>query len=283
MPFSSYQIRPMTRGQLATAISWATREGWNPGLHDLDPLLCMDPAGFFMGCLGERAVASIACVRHSDSHGFIGLYIVDPSLRRHGLGMALWNAAQDHVKGCVVGLDSVVAQQDNYRRSGFDLAWYNVRYKAWGREPVTRDRRVLSLSSLPFKLVAAYDLAFHPAPRPVFLQAWIRMPQSHALGWLDDGELRGYGVIRACREGYKLAPLCADTPAIAEALFEALCARVPRAEPVFMDVPEANPNATQLALRQGMEATFPTARMYRGPVPQVALSHLYGLTTLEVG
>jgi Acetyltransferase (GNAT) domain len=95
--------------------------------------------------------------------------------------------------------------------------------------------------------------------------------------------LRGYGVLRACVEGHKLAPLCADTPAIADALFEALCARVPATEPVFMDVPDCNPLATPLALRQGMEATFPTARMYRGPAPQVARSRLYGLTSPEVG
>jgi hypothetical protein len=50
-----------------------------------------------------------------------------------------------------------------------------------------------------------------------------------------------------------------------------------------MDVPDCNLQATRLALTQGMEATFPTARMYRGPAPQLALSRLYGLTTLEVG
>ncbi len=283
MSFASYEIRRMTRGHLSTAICWAAREGWNPGLHDLDPFHGIDPDGYFMGWLGERPVASIACVRYGDSHGFIGFYMVEPTLRRHGLGLALWNAALDHVKGCVVGLDGVVAQQDNYGRSGFELAWYNVRYRGWGRESVAQDRRVVSISSLPFARLAAYDQAFQPVARPVFLQAWVQMPQSHALGWWEDGELRGYGVIRACKEGYKLAPLCADTPAIAEALFDALCARVRKDEPVFMDVPECNLLATRLALSQGMEATFHTARMYRGPAPQLALSRLYGLTTLEVG
>lgn len=283
LPFATYQIRGMSRSHLSTAIRWAAREGWNPGLYDLDPLYGIDPEGFFMGWLDEGPVASIACVRYGSDHGFIGLYIVEPPLRRHGLGRALWNAAQEHVKGRVLGLDGVVAQQDNYRRGGFEQAWYNVRYKGRGRETVVQDRRVVSLSSLPFDRLAAYDAAFHPVPRPAFLRAWIRMPQSHSLGWWEGGELRGYGVVRACRDGYKLAPLCADTPGIAEALFEALCARVPRVEPVFMDVPDCNLQATRLALTQGMEATFPTARMYRGPAPQLALSRLYGLTTLEVG
>lgn len=273
----------MTREHLSTVLGWAAREGWNPGLHDHDALRGIDAEGFFMGWLGERPVGSISGVRYGDTHGFIGFYIVEPALRHHGLGMPLWNAALAHLKDRVIGLDGVVAQQDNYRRSGFELAWCNVRYQGWGRASVGEDRRVVSVSSLPFECVAAYDRAFHPVARPVFLQSWLQMPQSHALAWWEQGELRGYGVIRACRQGCKLAPLCADTPAIADSLFEALCSRVQPEEPVFMDVPECNPLATSLALRQGMNARFHTARMFRGPAPDVALSRLYGLTTLEVG
>lgn len=284
MPYASYQIRRMTRDHLSTALRWAAREGWNPGRHDLDPFYATDPQGFLMGWLGDGPVASISCVRHGDRHAFLGFYIVDPLLRGHGLGKAIWSASLEHVKACVVGLDGVVAQQDNYRRSGFELAWYNVRYKGWRREDaLVSDPRVVRLSALPFDVLAAYDNAFVPAPRPAFLRAWIGMPQSHALGWWEAGELRGYGVLRKCREGYKLAPLCADTPYVAEALFEALRSKLPATEPVFIDVPQCNPSAVQMALSQGLEATFPTARMYRGPAPQLALSRLYGLTSLEVG
>lgn len=284
MPTRSYQIRRMSRNDLATAIGWAAREGWNPGLHDLDAFYSTDPEGFYMGWLGDVPVASISCVRYSSSYAFLGFYIVDRLYRGHGLGKAIWFAALEHVKGCVVGLDGVVAQQENYRNSGFELAWYNVRYKGWGSESETPcPPQLVPLSALPFDALADHERAFHPAPRVPFLQAWTRMPQSHALGWWEDGELRGYGVIRACVDGYKLAPLCADTPAIAEALFEALRARVPKTEPIYMDVPECNLQASRLALTQGMEATFPTARMYRGPAPQVAVSRLYGLTSLEVG
>ena len=284
MPIASYQIRPMTRSHLSIALRWAAREGWNPGLHDADVLHSLDPEGFLMGWLGDGPVASISCVRYSSHYAFVGFYIVDPLLRGHGLGEAIWAASFERVRGCVVGLDGVVAQQHNYRNAGFEMAWYNVRYQGAGREAQgVTDARVVPLSGIPFEALAVHDLAFHPEPRPAFLRAWIQMPQSHALGWWQDGELKGYGVIRACVQGHKLAPLCADTPAIAAALFEALCARVPAAEPVFMDVPECNPLATQLALGQGMVATFPTARMYRGPAPQLALSRLYGLTSLEVG
>lgn len=284
MPLSSYQIRHMTREHLSTALRWAAREGWNPGLHDGDVLHSLDPEGFLMGWLGEGPVASISCVRYSSRYAFLGFYIVDPLLRGHGLGKAIWRASMNRVSDCVMGLDGVAAQQDTYRRFGFEPAWHNMRYRGLSREASGAvNPRVVPLLRLPFEALAAFDLNFHPEPRPAFLRAWVRLPQSHALGWWQDGALRGYGVIRACVEGHKLAPLCADTPAIAEALFEALCARVPSGEPVFMDVPECNVQAVQLVRRQGMEGTFATARMYRGPVPRLALSRQYGLTSLEVG
>lgn len=284
MALASYQIRCMTRSHLSTALHWAAREGWNPGLHDGDVLHALDPEGFLMGWLGDGPVASISCVRYSNRFAFLGFYIVEPLLRGHGLGKAIWGAALERVRGCVVGLDGVVTQQHNYRNAGFELAWHNVRFQGEGRAAaVAAHPQVVPLSDIPFEVLAAYELAFHPEPRPAFLRAWVQMPQSHALGWWQGGELRGYGVIRACVDGHKLAPLCADTPAIAEALFEALCARVPVTDKVFMDVPDCNAAATPLALRQGMQATFLTARMYRGPAPQLALSRLYGLTSLEVG
>lgn len=274
----------MTRSHLSIAMHWAAREGWSPGLHDGDVLHALDPEGFLMGWLGDGPVASISCVRYSNRYAFLGFYIVEPLLRGHGLGKAIWGAALERVRGCVVGLDGVVTQQHNYRNAGFELAWHNVRFQGEGRAAaVAAHPQVVPLSDIPFEVLAAYELAFHPEPRPAFLRAWVQMPQSHALGWWQGGELRGYGVIRACVDGHKLAPLCADTPAIAEALFEALCARVPVTDKVFMDVPECNAAATPLAMRQGMQATFPTARMYRGPAPQLALSRLYGLTSLEVG
>ena len=43
------------------------------------------------------------------------------------------------------------------------------------------------------------------------------------MGFVDAGRLKGYGVLRKCRVGYKIGPLFADQPEIAEALFAALC------------------------------------------------------------
>ena len=45
------------------------------------------------------------------------------------------------------------------------------------------------------------------------------------------------GVIRRCREAYKIAPLVAGTKAVATLLYAAPCSRVPDGDAVHLDVP----------------------------------------------
>jgi Acetyltransferase (GNAT) domain len=109
------------------------------------------------------------------------------------------------------------------------------------------------------------------------------MPESHALAIQSQAALTGYGVIRKCRNGYKIGPLFADSSHAAETLFLALIDRVEAGAPVFLDVPEVNPQAVRLAESHGMTPVFSTARMYNRGQPDVRLDRIYGVTTFELG
>jgi hypothetical protein len=98
-----------------------------------------------------------------------------------------------------------------------------------------------------------------------------------------DGHLAGYGVVRQCRQGYKVGPLFADDASLAEALFQALSMYVPEGAELFLDVPEPNRAAVALAERHGMSAVFETARMYTGTAPRLPLARLFGVTSFELG
>src|SRR5438270_5682326 len=121
------KIRQLTRAELGLALDWAAAEGWNPGLGDADCFLQADEGGFLGSFLAGRLVASISVVAYDPAFAFLGLYIVAPAFRGQGFGFALWKAALARLGTRVVGLDGVVAQQDNYARSGFRLAWRNQR------------------------------------------------------------------------------------------------------------------------------------------------------------
>ena len=282
----TYDIRPMQRGDLDRAIDWAAAEGWNPGLTDAAAFRAADPGGFVCGWRGGEMVSAISVVNYGTDFAFLGFYIVAPGHRGRGYGLRLWQEAVGHAGGRLIGLDGVLDQQANYARSGFRLAHRNIRF---GGVPVIEeassgsDIEIVALSAADDR-VEALDRRCFPAARRAFLSEWIGGPDHVALTAPSGGALAGYGVIRPCRTGHKIGPLFAETDGAASALVRALIARRagPRGE-VFLDVPEPNAPAVDLARGLGLAPVFETARMYTGPAPDIALDRVYGITTFELG
>jgi GNAT superfamily N-acetyltransferase len=287
---SDLEIRVMRRSELDVAVEWAAQEGWNPGLADADCFQAADPNGFLLGSVRGEPVASISVVRYSDDagasgaggFGFLGFYIVRPDMRGRGLGFRLWQAGIAYLGDCTIGLDGVVAQQDNYRKSGFILAHRNVRYGGTPRCSPPQDARLTPIGPEHVAALIDYDRAFFRVPRDTFLRCWLRPDHRHGLALIENGKVSGYGVIRPCRSGFKIGPLFAETEQAADLLFQALAATA-EGEPVFLDCPEPNRQAMQLASRHGLSPVFETARMYRGPAPDLPLSRIFGITTFELG
>jgi Acetyltransferase (GNAT) domain len=273
-------IEVMSRRDLDVAIGWAAAEGWNPGRDDAAVFHATDPLGFFGLYVDAALVASLSLVAYDPGFAFLGLYIVRPGDRGRGYGLRLWQEAMLRRPAALIGLDGVVTQQENYRKSGFRLAYRNIRYG--GRVAAARSAGLVSLDALPFDAILRYDRQFFPAPRPGFLSLWTRPGNGAALAAVVDGRIAGFGVIRACLEGFKIGPLYGDDERIAEALFLGLASHAGGA-PVLLDAPEPNPAARRLAERHGLKPVFETARMYTGAPPELPLARLFGVTTLELG
>lgn len=278
---SDHAPRVMSPADLDAAIGWAAAEGWNPGLHDAARFRTADATGFLALHEDGEPVASISVVRYGDGFGFLGLYIVRPDRRGRGLGLALWRAGMAHLDGRTVGLDGVVAQQANYARSGFVLAHRNVRYAGRPVLDAAQDPRVRPVDGAMLPALEAFDRAHFPAARPTFLRGWLLGEGHVARALVADGAIVGYGVRRACRDGFKIGPLFARDAAAAEALALSLLDGVEAT--VALDVPEPNAEAVALALRLGLSPVFETARMYRGPAPDLPLRQVFGITTFELG
>jgi hypothetical protein len=276
------RIRTMRSDEISIAVSWAAAEGWNPGLSDEACFAASDPGGFFIGELDDMPAATVSCVNYGTRFAFLGFYIVRADLRGRGYGLQMWNAAIAHAGPRVIGLDGVVAQQDNYRKSGFALAYANIRYGGTVAAPDAHQAGVIALGDIPLTTVEASDAMVFPAPRPAFWRAWIGAPGHVGRALLRDGALAGWGVIRPCRKGYKIGPLVADDRTSAEAVLSALLAGVGRSE-VFLDVPDINRDAVALAQAFGLEPTFETARMYTGAIPPLRLERVFGVTSFELG
>jgi len=278
-------IRPMTRAELDTLVEWAADEGWNPGLNDARIFWDTDPEGFIAAELGGELIGGGSIVSYKGRFGFMGFFIVRPDHRGRGLGRRLWLHRRDRLIArlrapAVIGMDGVFDMQGFYARGGFVLCNRDLRFEGVGA--VAPADSLVDLASVPFAELARYDAAHFPAPRERFLKAWIAQSGSRALGAVQDGVLRGYGVIRPCRQGFKIGPLFAADGDTAEALYRGLGDIAPGA-PVFLDVPEDNAQAMALAERHGMREVFGCARMYYGPPPIVPQGEIFGVTTFELG
>ena len=143
-------------------------------------------------------------------------------------------------------------------------------------------KEVIDASAVPFERIDTYDRRHFPASRTRFLRHWIHQTGGYALAAVDGDEIRGYAVMRPCRSGYKIGPLFAANPTVAESLFTSITSRVP-GQPIFLDVPEINSDASALAARYRMSEVFGCARMVLGPIPQLPDAEIFGVTTFELG
>ena len=196
--------------------SWAAGEGWNPGPADGGCFLAQDPDGFFLGRIGGEPVSAVSLVNYGETFSFLGFYLVHPEFRGLGHGYATWQAGLEHAGGRVIGLDGVLDQQDNYRRSGFQLAHRNIRYvgpavvaassadgSGSGAGPSSSSGTGTGNSSgsgsglvlvpaaeVERSAIESYDAARFPAERPVFLDHWLTAPGHIAYAAVADGESR---------------------------------------------------------------------------------------------
>ncbi len=275
-------IRTMRPDEIAIAVDWAAAEGWNPGLADAACFATVDPDGFLIGELDGAPAATVSCVNYGARFAFLGFYIVREDLRGRGFGLRIWKAAIAHAGLRVIGLDGVVAQQQRYKKSGFALAYANVRYGGAAAPPDVPPAGVVPLSEVPLATVEADDATVFPAPRAAFLSAWIGSPGHIGRALVRDGRLAAWGVIRPCRKGSRIGPLIADDRAGAEAVLAALLAGAGGGE-IFLDVPSVNRDAVALAQDLGLAPVFETARMYTGAIPPLRLERVFGVTTFELG
>ena len=242
----TYRIEVMSRADIARAVDWAAREGWNPGHADADCFAAVDSQGFMGGWLAGHMIASISVVNYGPEFSFLGFYIVDPEHRGKGYGYKLWQHAIAHAGDRLIGLDGVVAEQDNYRRSGFELAYRNIRYGGVLEavaQPGVPGLEILEIDCVTPEL-EAFDRTVFPADRTGFLDAWLGAEGHRAVSARRDGALTGYGVIRPCRNGWKVGPLFASSPDTAQAILAALLDTMLHQEQgkheIFLDVPEPN-------------------------------------------
>ena len=288
------QICELESDQIPIVTDWSRREGFAPGLGDIEIYRHTDRQGLWIAWLDQEPIGCIAGVRYNLDYGFIGLYLVVPHQRGLGYGKQLWKHALDHLADLTcIGLEAAPARILDYAGWGFESSSMTTRWSCfnkgelddlWGGLPP--GLQVVEGSDVPSEAVQLYDAQREPSPRPHFLADWLGHQSGQVLALLDEnGNCHGFGRIRPCLlqdgEGWRIGPLLADSPGLAAYLIRKLQQRHPGA--LLIDTPGFNSAAKELMLTLGFRAESETMRMYRGGLPEVDLTDVFALACLELG
>lgn len=281
---SALSFRTLQENDLSILLEMARLEGWNPGVEDGPAFFAADPTGFLAGELDGELVTVISAVRYGETFGFIGFYICKPEFRSKGFGHQIWQHALAYLGQRTLGLDAVKDQVSSYAEHGFKPVYRNIRQTGLALCDTPMDPRITPLGQGLFPSLRDYDRRFFPVPRETFLSVWAApmLETRRGFAFVENGDIKGYGVLRQCDDGYKIGPLFADTPEIADTLFRALAGQV-KGQFIVLDTPEPNAAALLLAETYELSPEFETFRMYRGPAPDLPLDQIYGITTFELG
>ncbi len=150
----SCTVRRMIPEEVNIAVTWAEREGWNPGIHDGACFYRIDPSGFFIAEVGGMPAATAVVANYSPEFAFGGFFIVHPDYRGKGVGTCISRYALAHAGDRNFGIDGVLAMQSKYaERDGFIFAYRNKRYEGVGGgttpEGLVQGWRSLLMSSMP--------------------------------------------------------------------------------------------------------------------------------------
>ena len=272
--------RNATLAELEVVLGWAAEEGWNPGLRDAEAFYATDPEGFFVAVdEADQPIASISVVNHTPDFAFLGLYIVKPEFRGHGIGLSLWTHALKHAGNRTIGLDGVEAQQANYRVSGFVAAGGTTRFIGG----LAGERQANIREAMPDDLLRLIEMERNASGvvKPDYLANWFSTSRERRTIILETSkQIDGFATIRACRCGVKIGPIVATDVETASKLI-AHTATLFKG-PLTIDVPDAAKGMRNLCQHLGFEAGFRTSRMYRGEPPN-SWASVFAVASLELG
>ncbi|KAG0085614.1 hypothetical protein BGZ93_000545 [Podila epicladia] len=328
-PSPIFSIAPLSRDHAAAIFfNWANSEQWNPTAQgaDLgDVYFPLDSGAFFAGIVispttGESKIVSILSgVRFGAEQAWVGFYIVDPAQRGHGYGLKTFEHVLSKHLGdsgiTSVGLDGVMAQVSNYRKSGFtNVGWQNERRHGDLVKLVEVQEAALAdkirnggvsglrdLATVDEAQLAAMEVRYSGLKRPEFVRRWVQFHSgvqetkhrfNTALLAEDGKTVLGYGCIRPAQTSYRIGPIYASSTEVAKQILVKLAIDVVEVEKrhplgvpleIDIDVPNTNKHAVELFDGLGWKDTFPSLRMWKGPVPEHDVSGVFGVASLEVG
>lgn len=264
------RLRLMTREDIPCGMRLKDLAGWNQTPADWEAFLSLRPEGCFVAEVEGRPAGTVTTIDHGGSFGWVGMVLVDPALRRRGIGTRLLEAGMESLTGAgceTIKLDATPAGREVYLRLGFSDEYRLSRLVRAGGSKLSlpeAPREILPLAKAGLPAVAAYDAPIFGKPRAEVLEIWRRRAPHRAHLLLGPGGLRGYSLGREGSRHEHIGPLVADSMEAAKALLQASL-RAAGDRPLVLDAFLHDRRWLDLLAALGFREERGFTRMFRGP------------------
>jgi GNAT superfamily N-acetyltransferase len=265
-------IRTFDHGDIPAALALSSQAGWNHVAADWQRCLTLNPE-FCLGGFVDGALMATCTLTPFGTAGWIGTFLVDPSMRGQGHGKALFAAmlekARDHGVTCL-GLDSSDAGRPIYLKVGFQMTSQGV--ELWTGAPAPApDPEARPLQTEDWGSLLAFDRLHVKVDREHQLRTLFGEPGMSARIILQDGRVGAFGFSRPGRMTGTIGPVVAREASCACRLAGALMAdRVASdgGRAVGLAVPD-NPEFKSWLTEKGFQMRRRNIRMFHPAVREM--------------
>ena len=265
------QMRRMTGADLPLADQVRACAGWNQTPDDWRLFQEWQPDGCFVGEFNGVPAGTATTICYGTDLAWIGMVLVHPDHRRHGVGRALL----DHCLAFLrerrirsIKLDATPLGKTLYDQLGFVDEWTLARWEiaaAPALSPSTDDV-VRPLRDADWLQLLALDAAAFGVPRPRVLRGLSRRSQHGLVSTDRQGRVDGFGFLRSGARATYVGPLIASDAEAGLSLMRALLERA-QGSPVYLNIPDQNVAAVNFIEQAGFARQRPFVRMFLGDNP----------------
>ena len=301
----SFVIRRATSlDDLQWVIKMATEVGFLPREKEAE---CYFSAGltpyFYIGELNGKRVGCASLVKHGESVAIGSFYIVAKPYRGSGFGKRMYNFCLSCKNQCNIQTFSLTHLVDYHVKNGFKPGWSLKSYEFTASRAVEglascqlppSVEQILPASQVDFEKLFAYsaDMLGSSQTCKLLLAAWLCHLQESSWAAIDkNGEVVGYLImsetIRFPKEGYFIAPLYANSAAIARSLLKVAvkfaCGKNPR-NILLVEAPvHFNPDGVSILENEiGAKSIMDMIFMVNQETPCKCLSKVYSFACVDV-
>jgi len=256
------RLRLMTPADIAAGMRLKETAGWNQTRADWQRFLNASPAGCFVAEMDGEVVGTVATISYEGRFAWIGMVLVDPARRGHGIGTRLIEKAIEYLDGRgipSVKLDATPLGKPIYQKLGF-VSEYEIERWYLQRDPVPV--REIVADALMEEMLDQ-DREIFGADRSGLLRSIAQEYPAFVLQSRKQGQLTGYSFGRCGARADHLGPWVAREESAAPELLDEFLLRSRRQE-LLVDGMRNSPWAIKLLRERAFQYSRSLTRMYRG-------------------